>query len=816
MKAPVNSNMTKESDRSNSSAPIERPDDGSYRNLVDRAVVGMYRSTLAGRFLYANPAMARMLGYSTPEELISTVPAASALRAGSTNSLRSTSVSGPTVPGFECELYRKDGSRIWCAIHCQAVEGKEGEPVCYEGTLVDISEWKTGRAAKDRAETKYPELIENVMLLELDMSALGDWMSELRAGGISYLGDYLRATPGATQRARDLIRIKAANRENLSAFNIGGVKPFTDGLDLGIPSTREAFIGHLYSLWRGETEHEFEIITTIPGAKQLVLLVRAAVPVIEGRPDLSGVLYTAVDITGLKETEREAQMLAEIVDQSDDAIVRTDLEGKVTAWTRGAERCYGYSTEEILGRPASILVPPERASDVDKIRDAVLQGKTVHFSDTVRVAKDGRRIDVSTSVFPIRDESGSVVGAGAVSRDISEYKRLQQQFQWAQRMELTSRLAGAVAHDLNNILMVVTGHGSTLLEELAPDSRSIRRVEAIIGSAKTAAGLLDQLLAFGGQRIRPVQAVALDELIREMTEDLRGLVGPEIDLEMHLAALEDTVEANPAQIGQVILNLATNARDAMPSGGKLVVRTESIELERARTHLGRTIQRGKYVLLTVRDDGVGMVSRTLSQIFEPFFSTKEKDVGTGLGLAVVHGVVQQSGGLIEAESREGEGTTIRIYLPRSSRLVQPPEPMAESARPTPGRKTVLVVDDNDQVRKVAAEILRAGGYDVLEASGSLGALGVVERGDTIDLVLTDVVMPDMRGTDLATRIGELRPGIGVLFMSGYPDQAGKIVPGGQLVEKPFVADELLDRVAAALGRRNPENEDQASGAGGNG
>ncbi len=417
--------------------------------------------------------------------------------------------------------------------------------------------------------------------------------------------------------------------------------------------------------------------------------------------------------------------------------------------------------------------------------------------------KDGRRVPVLVAVAPLED--GKSI---SISLDLSERKRVEEQFRQAQKMEAVGRLAGGVAHDFNNILSIILSYAELIGMNLAPGEPLSMEVEEIHAAAVRATELTRQLLAFSRQQVLEPKVLSLRSMVAGMERMLRRLLGADIHLTTLLEPELWNVVADPSQIEQIIMNLAVNARDAMPKGGKLTIQTTNVELDRDYAAVHHDVRPGLYVMLAVTDTGVGMDAETQARIFEPFFTTKEKGKGTGLGLATVFGIVKQSGGHVWVYSEPGKGTTFKVYFPRVSGTedVQPSEPSPpESIR---GTETILLVEDDPHVRVLARNILRRHGYVVLEASNGGEALLLCEQhGAKIDLLLTDVVLPLMSGRQIAERLNIIRPEMKVLFMSGYTDDAvlqhGVLDSGVAYLQKPLTPGTLTSRVREVLDRRNP-------------
>jgi len=464
----------------------------------------------------------------------------------------------------------------------------------------------------------------------------------------------------------------------------------------------------------------------------------------------------------------------------------------------------GYPPEELVGRPFSdlnILTPESLEQAVSDIRK-VLTGETVSSVEYVFLARDGSIRFGEVNNTPLIHQ-GVVIGATSVARDITERRRLEEQLHHSQKMEAIGRLAGGVAHDFNNMLTAITGYTDLLLLNLEPGSDACTFAQEIQKALKQASSLTGQLLAFSRKQMMQPEALNMNAVVRGMERMLGRLIGEDIELVTVLSPDIGTVRADPAQIEQMILNLALNARDAMPEGGKLSLETTDTELDDdyAQHHLD--VKPGSYVLLAVHDTGCGMDEATLSQIFEPFFTTRQSERSSGLGLSTVYGIVKQSGGHIAVESEQWKGTSFRVYLPRGE---DPQEKTGGQAVPFPtlkGSETILLVEDDESVRNIVREILQRNGYNVLEANNPGEAILISEQHTgLIHLMVTDVVMPRMSAPELSERLAPWHPEMKVLYMSGYVDS--EIVRQGVLqtelpfLQKPFSPETLLRAVRQVL------------------
>ena len=512
---------------------------------------------------------------------------------------------------------------------------------------------------------------------------------------------------------------------------------------------------------------------------------------------ISHFLAVKEDITERKQSEETLRRQASLFDQTYDAILAWDLNGPLTFWNRGAERVYGFSREEALGKPpGTLLHTVTRDGSGDFLpsleRDAHWEG------ELEQVTRDGRRIRLESRMVLVREAGRACVLE--VNRDITERQLLEEQLRQAQKMEAIGRLAGGVAHDFNNLLGVIIGY-TTLLEDATEDAALRKKLSEIHKAGQRAAELTRQLLAFSRKQVLEPRVVNLNSLIADMEKMLRRLIGEDVHLATALDASLGQVRVDPGQIEQVIMNLAVNARDALPHGGKLTIETHNAELDEvyARQHVG--VRPGSYVAIAVSDNGIGMDQETQAHIFEPFFTTKKE--GTGLGLATVYGIVKQSGGNIWVYSEPGKGTTFKIYLPRMDQPAEKSQNGSSAVHFPGGTETILIVEDAEPVRAIAREFLELGGYTVLSASSGTEALEIATHRDTpIHLLLTDVIMPEMSGPQLAEKLRALRGETKVLFMSGYTDAAlaqhGVLENGKLLIMKPFSRETLTQKVREAL------------------
>ncbi len=478
-----------------------------------------------------------------------------------------------------------------------------------------------------------------------------------------------------------------------------------------------------------------------------------------------------------------------------------------------AEDILGYPVEKWLSQPRfwrNHVHPEDLQQAVETIAQARAQRRGYELEYRV-VAANGQPVWLRDTVSVVQQD-GQVTKLRGVMNDITQRKetehalrRSEAQLRQSQKMEAIGRLAGGIAHDFNNILTAITGYSGLLKKRMGEDHEMFREVEEINKAAQRAADLTSQLLAFSRQQVLQTKILNLNDVVDDMNRMVRRLIGEDVELVTQPGLDLGAVEADPGQIEQVILNLAVNARDAMPDGGKLVILTQNVRIDAAEIEGVRAgVEPGDYVVMSLSDTGTGMNDEVRAQLFEPFFSTKEKGKGTGLGLSTVYGIVKQSDGYITVETAVGEGTTFHVYLPRVENEATATEAVetAFAARST-GTETILLVEDDESVRELASEILAQSGYTVIEACNGVDALEIYnEKPGEVDMLVTDIVMPQMGGKELARQLVDASPDLKVLFLSGYTSAAivehGLIDVERNFMQKPFTATDLSRKVRTLL------------------
>ncbi len=530
---------------------------------------------------------------------------------------------------------------------------------------------------------------------------------------------------------------------------------------------------------------------------------------------LSKVCSLAIFNARAMEKRRNAQeamrSAARIVSSSDDAIIGKTLDGVIVSWNQGAKKIYGYEKDDVIGKSIFFLMPPNRYDEMPRILEKIRSGQPADSFETVWKTRDGRLLNVSLQVSPILNDEGAVVGASSIARDITQEKikiekeraSLNAQLQQSQKMESVGRLAGGVAHDFNNMLAIIMGFSDLILQDVPPGGEIRENLEEIQKAAERAKVLTRQLLAFARKQVLDMSHIGLNSVIRNFKRMIDRLIGEDIEVALVLADKMPLIKADPAMMEQILMNLAVNARDAMPDGGTLTFETRRLTLDHNDASTKLEVTPGDYVMLAVTDTGVGMNEETRQMIFEPFFTTKEINRGTGLGLSTVYGIVKQHGGSIWVYSEPGQGTVFKIYFPVSDQekgMIT--KPVEEKIFPANG-ETILVVEDEKNLREFIRAALERVGYHVLCAGLPTQALNIAQHYEgPIHLMLTDVILPEMNGKLLFETLAPDRPGLKVVFMSGYTEniiaRKGVLKEGIHFIQKPFSTKQLTGKLGAVL------------------
>jgi PAS domain S-box-containing protein len=509
----------------------------------------------------------------------------------------------------------------------------------------------------------------------------------------------------------------------------------------------------------------------------------------------------ARDIMLRKRLEKEQLRLATAVEQADEAIVITDPSATILYVNPAFERVSGYPRSELVGANSRILQSGQHDVEFYQVMwSTLLAGETWHGT-LVNLSKQGSLFEEDATITPIRDSDGTVVSYVGVKRDVTHERKLEEQLRQAQKMEAIGQLAGGIAHDFNNLITAIRGYSELVRDSLPPDAGQREDIDQVLLAADRAADLTRQLLAFSRRQVLQPRILSPSETVGGIAPMLRRLLGEHIELVTRADPDLGRIRVDPSQLEQIIVNLAVNARDAMPGGGQLLIETANADVggESGTVRAGTSLRR--CVLLRVADTGTGMGEAIRARAFEPFFTTKDQGSGTGMGLAMVYGIVRQSGGEIYLLSEIGRGTTVEIYLPRVDEPAVVDSPSQLAVGVPRGSETVLLAEDEESVRTLARRALEGLGYTVIVAVDGIEAAALAERhGRPIDLLVTDVVMPHMGGPQLAGRLRATRPNLTVLYVSGFMGSAAAdlTAPGTSVLTKPFTREQLGRAVRRAI------------------
>lgn len=520
------------------------------------------------------------------------------------------------------------------------------------------------------------------------------------------------------------------------------------------------------------------------------------------------IVGTIRDITEQKKAEeaiqQEKDMAQRYLDIAGVMLVALETDGTVTLINKKGCQILGCEEEEIIGKNwFDNFIPKAMRREIQDVFDELMQGTSSvrQYNENPVLTKKGTERMVAWHNTLLTNDKGDIIGTLSSGEDITENRRLEEQLFQSQKMEAIGRLAGGIAHDFNNALTAIMGYSDIIAKDAEVKDKHRSYIDEIKKSAERAATLTQQLLAFSRKQIMQPKVLNLNTMLKNTKNMLQRMIGEDITFRLQTATPIDMIKVDPGKIEQVVINLAVNARDAMPNGGILEVETKNIFLDHAFCEMHKGADPGNYVLLSVHDTGKGIDNETMKHIFEPFFTTKEIGKGTGLGLATVYGIVRQSGGYIDVQSQEGSGTTVAIYLPRVDKVPETVE-KHESKVAEGKNETILFVEDDDMVRNMVAAVLEQYGYNVIEAENGSVAMKRCEQEDKIHLMITDVVMPGTSGPDLVRQIITMQPEMKVLYISGYTDDAivhhGVLDENTPFLQKPFTPQKLALKVQELL------------------
>ncbi len=750
---------------------VFRVSEAGYRHILDTASEGICALDANGLLTYVNRRGAEMLGYDGPdrilgrpifefmfeEDRVGTLGALEVLRGGVQNQ-------------FDFRFRGQDGAELWVLASTSPILDQAGD---FGGALVmftDVTARRKAERGLRESEARYRRIVET--------ANEGIWMADA-AWTTAYVN-------------RVMAEMMGYPVEDMVGHSL---------LDFVFEDDRE-HIREVLAPERQGPRDPVELRLRRKGGAEIWVIASTA-PVLREGGEVEGLLVMCADISARRRAAAERARLHSAVEQAAEAIMIAKRDGTIVYVNPSWQRLTGYTSREVLGRTPRLLKADVQDPRVYReLWETILSGGVWRGEITNR-SKSGALYAWEETITPVRDESGRITEFIAFGQDTADRRDLEARLRQSQKMEAVGRLAGGVAHDFNNLLTVITGYSERLLLGLPEDDPLRKGAEAIKRSADWAASLTQQLLAFSRRQILAPKVLDLNTVVANMQKMLQRLIGEDVELVTRPAADLGRVKADPNQIEQVLMNLAVNSRDAMPRGGTLTIETANLVLDKgfAARHVG--VQPGSCVMLSVADTGCGMDEETLSHLFEPFFTTKEQGKGTGLGLSTTYGIVKQSGGYIWVDSHVGAGTTVRIYLPRIDEAAETPSAAVDMRGAPHGSETILLVEDEEAVRNLLRDILRRYGYSVLEAENGPLAIEICQsHAGPIDLVITDMVMPQMSGWEVADAVSRLRPKAKLIYMSGYIEhvvvEQRVLESGVAFLGKPFTPEALGRKVRQVL------------------
>lgn len=728
-----------------------------YRSIFEDALEGIFQVSGDGKILSVNPALAEMFGYSSPEEMLEAT-------GGMTETFFADAVKGEEfmrrlesaelVEDNMVKACRGDNEALWIAVSARAVPGPDGSLLCYEGTVKNITERKLAEEAI-RAERKRFEMVLREIPFGLLMIDTRGTFKRVNQKFVEIFGYDLKDIPDGRTWFRKVYPDRSYRHMVISDWKQDHA--------FEQPGQRSARIYR---------------VACKDGGVKIVRFISVRLPTEEFLLACEDITQKKISEEALENSERR---LADIVSYLPDPTLVIDRSGVVIAWNRSMEVLTGARASDVLGKGNFEYAIPFYRQRRPILADlALTPGNDLIRSQYPFVEKDGDTF--TTELFvqtfgesgaylwakakPLYDVSGKVVGAIETIRDITKMKALEQQLLEAQKMETVGRLAGGIAHDFNNMLNVILGNAQLAKMKMPHEDKTREYIGSIEQAVHKAADFVKQLLAVSRRQMLNTQVVSMNDVIADFSKMVNRVIGENIEMTFVPSVRQPLVSIDVAQINQVLLNLVVNARDSMPKGGSLTIMTFVENVAEGAELFDTGLPGGSYVVLTVSDTGRGIEKEVIDHVFEPFFTTKKQGEGTGLGLSVVYGIVRQHGGHIKVESASGAGTSFRIYLPVATDVKHAEE--REHEEITGGRETIFVVEDDIVLSDIASDILSALGYTVLVAPDGEAAVAMFEeKGPSIDLVILDVVMPKMEGTEVYRNIKRMRPSTPVLFVTGY-------------------------------------------------
>lgn len=753
----------------------------AYHHLVERSLQGvLIAEGYPPKILFANDALARMLGCSVKEfqnfqfdklkRVIHPTDRKMFFRRYRDR------LDGKKVPShYETRIVREDGSTGWIELYASRMEF--GNRRIVQATFIDITDHKLAEENLRQSEEKYRAIIEHIDdgYYEVDL-----------AGNLTFYNDAMADVMGY-------------GHDELAGLN---KRHYMD--DANAEKVYRIF-NRVYRTGRSERACECEIIRK-DGERRIIEASISLMKDAGGKPvGFRGIVGDVTEEKRIEQALRESERrYHNVYNTAPLAFVLWDSNCRITDWNRHAEMVFGWKREEVLGKKFfDILVPGHERQRVKEEADRIFQGRMAGRSVNENLTKSGDIITCEWNSTIFYGKNGAVEEVLSLALDVTERKNLEDELFQSRKMESIGRLAGGVAHDLNNMLTPILGYADMLLLDVPMDDSHLEGLIQIKDAADRARDLTRQLLAFSRKQVLEMKILNLGEVVCGFEQILRRTIREDIELEITIADGAGNIMTDASQVEQILLNLAVNAQEAMPDGGRLGIQVSNVVLDDAHMKKHPDARKGRHVMLSVSDTGCGMDRETLEHMYEPFYTTRKS--GTGLGLSTVYGIVKQHNGSIWASSRPDRGTIFRIYFPRAEGEVAPKVMFSRGEVITTKGETILIVEDEEAVRKLASKILEKHGYRVLTAAGGDEALGIVrEHRGRIDLLLTDVIMPKMDGKSLYRKVAELRGDIRVLYMSGYTHDVianhGVVEEGINFIQKPFSFQTLTEKIREILDR----------------
>lgn len=747
-----------------------RKSEEKYKTRFEESFDGLFITSPQGRILDMNRKGVAMFGYDTKAEVLNLDLERDVYAYPPDRQRILSMVNTRGSAEYEVVVKKKSGEHMVTFCSLTAVRDKGGAITSYRGIIRDITERKRAEEALLAASRYNRSLIEASLDPLVTISTEGK-ITDVNAATEQVTG-YSRDELIGTDFSHYFAKPERARSGCERAFKDGSVKNYE--LEIRHRDGRLTPVVYNASVFR------------------------------DGSGRIVGLFAAARDISLRQQAEEKNLWLASIVESSDDAIIGKSLDGVITSWNKGAEKIYGYKEDEAIGEMISLVVPPDRRHEVARFLERIGYGEHTEHYETVRRRKDGREIDVSLTISPIRNTTGHIIGASTIARDISQQKSLQRQLLQAQKIEAIGTLAGGIAHDFNNILGIIMGYAEIARFDLDEGSPGKQSIDEVLKATQRAKDLVAQILTFSRRTEQELSPLHIVPLVKESLKFLRASLPASVEIRQELLLPEgkDLVLTDPTQIHQVLMNLATNAAHAMRvEGGVLQVTLSAVHFDLLDAGKPLELDAGEYLLVSVQDTGHGMDRATMDRIFDPYFTTKRPGEGTGLGLAVVHGIAKSCGGTITVHSEPGKGAVFHVYLPRAESSES--SEVQATTHIHGGNKRILLVDDEEALTKAIKKMIERLGYKVTDTTSSIEALSLFrQRPEEFDLVITDYSMPKMTGVDLAVEIMQIRPDIPVILSTGFNEKISeksvKNVGISALIMKPISLSDIAEIIHEVL------------------